>query len=176
MKNDLLEMPQPALQLLAETDGQQNPQVFGVAGADRTQQVPIPETLPILVIRNIVVFPGTVVPLSIRRKASRQLLDESLTHSKVIGLMTQKKADIEQPGADDIYPIGVAALVLKMIRQSDETVLLVIQALKRIALRKVTQTAPYMRAEVQQLESTPPPKNDIEFEAMYRNLRESAGK
>src|SRR5262245_55294934 len=110
MKNDFEDVTQPMLQLLTDTDGQQDPHVIGVTGADRSQQVPIPDSLPILVIRNLVVFPGTVVPLSIRRKASRQLLDESLSQSKVIGLMTQKKADIEQPGPDDIYPIGVAVL------------------------------------------------------------------
>ena len=177
MKDDFSEAMQPSmLHLLSDSDSQPEPQVIGVAGADSTQQVTIPETLPILVIRNLVVFPGTVVPLSIRRKSSRQLLDESLSQSKVIGLMTQKKAEIEQPGPDDIYPIGVAALVLKMIRQPDETVLLVVQALQRISLQKITKTVPYMRAEVQVLKSTPPPENDNEFEAMYRNLRETAGK
>jgi ATP-dependent Lon protease len=177
MKNDLGDVTStPMLQLLSDSDGQPEPPVIGLSGGDQTKQVPIPEALPILVIRNLVVFPGTVVPLSIRRKSSRQLLDESLSQSKVIGLMTQKRADIEQPGADDVYSTGVAALVLKMIRQPDETVLLVIQALQRITLTKITQTHPYMRAEVKAVESTPPPKNDNEFEAMYRNLRETAGK
>ncbi|MGZ4963126.1 MAG: endopeptidase La, partial [Limisphaerales bacterium] len=176
MKDQYSDAAQPTLlELLSDREGQAEPHVIGVTGSDRTDQVPIPETLPILVIRNLVVFPGTVVPLSIRRKSSRQLLDESLTHSKVIGLMTQKKADIEQPGPDDIYPVGVAALVLKMIRQPDETVLLVIQALQRISLRKIVQVHPYMRAEVQVLQSTAPANNN-EFEAMFRNLRETAGK
>jgi ATP-dependent Lon protease len=177
MKDEFSEAVQPTLlNLLADSDSQPEPQVIGVAGGESSQQVQIPEALPILVIRNLVVFPGTVVPLSIRRKSSRQLLDESLSQSKVIGLMTQKKAEIEQPGPEDIHPVGVAALVLKMIRQPDETVLLVVQALQRIALQKITQTSPYIRAEVQVLKSTPPPENDNEFEAMYRNLRETAGK
>lgn len=177
MKDQFGDVTQPTLlQLLSDSDGHPDPQVIGVTGGERNEQVPIPDTLPILVIRNLVVFPGTVVPLSIRRKSSRQLLDESLTESKVIGLMTQRQPEIEQPGPNDIYPVGVAGLVLKMIRQPDETVLLVIQALQRISLRKVTQTHPYMRAEVEVLKSTPPPANDNEFEAMFRNLRESAGK
>jgi len=176
MKQQFSDEAQPTLlQLLSQGEGQPDPQVIGVTGGDRTEQVPIPDTLPILVIRNLVVFPGTVVPLSIRRKSSRQLLDESLSQSKVIGLMTQKKAEIEQPGPDDIHPIGVAALVLKMIRQPDETVLLVIQALRRIAVRKITQTQPYMRAEVQVLKSIASANNN-ESEAMFRNLRESATK
>jgi ATP-dependent Lon protease len=178
MKSDSGETvtPNSLLELISDSDGHPESHVIGLSGSDKTEQVAIPETLPILVIRNLVVFPGTVVPLSIRRKSSRQLLDESLGTSKVIGLMTQKKAEVEQPGPDDIYAIGVAALVLKMIRQPDETVLLVIQALQRIALRKIVQTYPYMRAEVQVLESTPAPKGDMEFEAIFRNLRESAGK
>ncbi|MDB6056517.1 MAG: ATP-dependent protease, partial [Verrucomicrobiales bacterium] len=149
MKDEMSDGTQPnLLELLSDSDGHPDPQVIGVSGGERNEQVPIPDTLPILVIRNLVVFPGTVVPLSIRRKSSRQLLDESLTVSKVIGLMTQRQPEIEQPGPNDIYPVGVAGLVLKMIRQPDETVLLVIQALQRISLRKITQTHPYMRAEV----------------------------
>jgi ATP-dependent Lon protease len=135
---------------------------------------PIPEILPLLPIRGLVVFPGTVVPLTVRRSTSRKLLDESLPQSKIIGVVTQRDAEQDNPGTDDLYPVGVAVNVLKLLRQPDDTVFIIIQGLKRIAIRKTVQTEPFLRAEVDALSSTPPPTEDNEWEATVKNLRETA--
>ncbi len=154
--------------------GEGSDTVIGLGPSERSTRVSIPGNLPILVVRNLVVFPGTVVPLSIRRRASLKLLEESLPQSKVIGLVTQRDASIEEPSPEDLYNVGTAALVLKLIRQPDETVLLVIQALQRIVVRKTVQIFPYIRADVDVLEQKLPDKDDKEFQAMFRNLRDSA--
>jgi ATP-dependent Lon protease len=156
-------------------DDQQTPTVIGVTHPDEGQdKVQIPETLPILPVRNMVLFPGTVVPLTIGRASSRKLLEDSLPESKIIGLITQRNPDVEKPGADDLYPIGTAGMVLKLLRQSESSVLIVVQVLQRIALRRIVTAQPFMRAEVEALESVAASKEDKPWEAALKNLRESA--
>ena len=158
----------------ADTGGQhQNPQVIGVGGqAEGGGGTSIPAVLPILAIRGVVVFPGTVVPLTVRRLASLKLLDDSLPASKIIGLIAQKN-ETDRPGPDDLYEVGVAANVLKLLRQPDGSAMIAVQALRRIAARNYASTEPYLRAEVESLNSTEPAQ-DREWEASVRNLREAA--
>jgi len=133
----------------------------------------IPEELSILPVRGFVVFPGTIMPLNVRRPASIELLDDTLPRTKVIGLVTQRDEAKDDPAPQDLYPIGTAALVLKMIRQADDHVLIIAQGLRRFRLRKIVATSPFVRAEVDLLESKLPAESK-EWEAEFRNLRDSA--
>jgi ATP-dependent Lon protease len=135
----------------------------------------IPDTLSILPVRGFVVFPGTIIPLNVRRAASIKLLDETLPETKIIGLLTQRDESVEDPQPQDLYDVGTAALVLKMIRQSDDHVLVLAQGLRRFALRKIVSTTPFLRAEIDLLASVSPPESK-EWEATFRNLRDSAAK
>jgi ATP-dependent Lon protease len=154
----------------------QSPQVIGAARKeDDMHQPAIPQVLPTLPVRGLVVFPHTVVPLTVRRPVSQKLLDEALPQSKVIGLVAQRN-DQDNPTPDDLYKVGVAVNVLKLLRQPDGSVIIVVQGLRRIAIRKIVSTEPYIRAEVEVLESAGPPKEDKEWEAAVKNLRETATK
>src|SRR6266566_2210917 len=133
----------------------------------------IPGVLSILPVRGFVVFPGTVAPLNVRRPASIKLLDETLPESKIIGLVTQRDENKEDPAPQDLYEVGTAAIVLKLLRQSDDHVIALVQGLRRFALRKIVATHPYLRAEITLLDSIQPPEKK-EFEAEFRNLRDSA--
>ena len=135
----------------------------------------IPEKLSILPLRGFVVFPGTIVPLNVRRPASMELLDETLPRTKVIGLLTQRDEAKEDPEPQDLYHVGTAALVLKMIRQADDNVLIIAQGLRRFAIRKIVATSPFLRAEVDLVNSISPPPSK-EWEATFRNLRDSAAR
>ncbi|MCS7089963.1 MAG: endopeptidase La [Verrucomicrobiota bacterium] len=139
-----------------------------------TPEGSIPDTLPILPVRNTVLFPGLVAPLSIGRASSRRLLEESLPQSKIIGVFAQRDAATEEPGPEDIYPVGVAARVLKLLRQPDDTLVIVIQGLERVAIQRVLMVAPFLRAEVRLLQSSSPPREDLEFTATVEQLRENA--
>ncbi len=112
---------------------------------------PIAGELPILPIRGTVVYPGTVMPLGIGRPSSRALLDECLPKSKVIGLVAQRDEDVEDPSSNDLYKVGAAAVVMKMIRQPDETVSIIVHGLARIAIDEYVQEKPYFRARVSSL-------------------------
>ncbi|MCX7866026.1 MAG: endopeptidase La [Limisphaera sp.] len=144
------------------------------SGQGAEQDSRIPDTLPILPVRNTVLFPGLVAPLTIGRPSSKKLLEESLPHSKIIGIFTQKDATVEEPGQEDLYHVGVAARVLKLLRQSDDTLVIIVQALERIALKRVLVVAPFLRAEIEVLHSTPPPADDLEFIAAVEGLRDAA--
>ncbi len=152
-----------------------SPAVIGITRREEDVQQPkIPDVLPILPLRNLVVFPGTVIPLTVGRASSRKLLEESLPQNKIVGIVTQRSADKDEPEPDDLYQVGVAALVLKLLRQGDDKVVIVIQALRRIRIRKFVLTHPFLRAEVEVLPLSVPPKDDKRWEATVRNLRESA--
>src|SRR5450432_2227130 len=141
--------------------------------ADQTQAPKIPDTLSILPLRGFVIFPGTVAPLNVSRPASIKLLDETLPQSKIIGLIAQRDDTKEELEPQDLYEVGTAAIVLKLLRQSDDRVIALVQGLSRFSLRKIVSTHPYLRAEVALL-SPVPPLETKEFEAEFRNLRDSA--
>jgi len=141
--------------------------------ADQSQTPKIPETLSILPLRGFVIFPGTVAPLNVRRPASIKLLDETLPMTKIIGLVAQRDESKEDPEPQDLYTVGTAAIVLKLLRQADDHVIALVQGLRRFSLRKIVATHPYLRAEITLLDSIQPPEKK-EFEAEFRNLRDSA--
>src|SRR5215469_14190032 len=151
------------------------PQSTIAAPTGQSQMPPIPEELSILPVRGFVVFPGTVIPLNIQRAASLKLLDDTLPRTKVIGLLTQRDETKEEPAPQDLYSVGTAALVLKLIRQSEDHVLVIAQGLRRFSLRRIIGTSPFLRAEAD-LPSSIPPAESKEWQATFRNLRDSASK
>src|SRR5438094_8963400 len=126
------------------------------AGMDKSGTPRIPEELSILPVRGIVVFPGTIIPLNVQRSASLKLLDDTLPRTKVIGLLTQRDETKEDPSPQDLYSVGTAALVLKLLRQSDDQVLVILQGLRRFSLRKIIATSPFLRAEIDLPQSIQP--------------------
>jgi ATP-dependent Lon protease len=154
------------------------PDTQSTIAAESTEQMrmaAIPEVLSILPVRGFVVFPGTIVPLNVRRPASIKLLDETLPQTKIIGLVTQRDETTEDPEPKDLYHVGTAVLVLKLLRQEDDHVLVIAQGLRRFSLRKIISTSPFLRAEIDLLSSVSPPESK-EWEATFRNLRDSAAK
>ena len=144
-----------------------------IGGAEQIQPPKIPETLSILPLRGFVIFPGTVAPLNVRRAGSIKLLDETLPLTKIIGLIAQRDETKEDAEPQDLYEVGTAAIVLKLLRQADDHVVALVQGLRRFTLRKIVATQPYLRAETALLDSIAAP-NTKEFEAEFRNLRDSA--
>jgi ATP-dependent Lon protease len=146
-----------------------------IAGIPERAGQSIPNVLSILPLRSFVIFPGTILPVTVGRAASIKLLDETLPQTKIIGLLTQRDETKEEPQPQDLYPVGTAAIVLKLLRQSDNHVIVVVQGLRRFGLRKIIGTHPYLRAEVELLHSKLPPQTK-EWEATFRNLRDSSAK
>src|SRR5438477_9793325 len=129
----------------------------GAAIGEQIETPRIPDVLSILPLRGFVILPGTVAPLNVRRPASIKLLDETLPQSKVIGLVAQREESKEEPQPQDLYEVGCAAIVLKLLRQADDHVIAIVQGLRRFALRKIVSAHPYLRAQIALLDSIQPP-------------------
>ncbi|MGZ5538215.1 MAG: endopeptidase La, partial [Chthoniobacterales bacterium] len=160
---------------LLQSDSGAPPKSSGAAPNESNESTHprIPEQLSILPVRGFVLFPGTVLPLTVTRPHSIKLLDETLPLTKVIGLVTQRDENQETPQAQDLFSVGTAAIVLKLLRQADDRVVMVVQGLRRFAIRKIIATEPYLRAEIDLPESISPP-NDTEWRAEFQNLRDNA--
>ena len=116
-----------------QSPNESQPVRLTASGGDDSREMPaIPSTLSILPVRSFVIFPGTVLPLTIGRPASIKLLDETLPQSKIIGLLTQRDENKEEPEPQDLYSVGTAAIVLKLLRQADNQSVAVVQGLRQI--------------------------------------------
>lgn len=148
----------------------------GGAGENAENQPPpsIPDVLPILPVRNTVVFPGTIMPLSIGRPESIKLLEESLPQSRMIGVIAQRTAETDQPGVDDLFRVGSVCQVIKLVRQAEGSALLIVNALQRFGIGRVVQSQPYLRTEIELLKTVAPPTANAEWEAAVKGLRETA--
>src|SRR6266436_5577698 len=169
MSTENLEALQPSMD--SKPTGQGNIAL----GVNESRTPQIPEELSILPLRGFVVFPGTVVPLNVQRAASLKLLDDTLPRTKVIGLLAQRDETKEDPAPLDLYSMGTAVLVLKLIRQADDHVVVIAQGLRRFSVREIIATSPFLRAEVDLPKAISPPQTK-EWEATFRNLRDSAAK
>lgn len=107
----------------------------------------LPDVIPVMPLRGVVLFPGTVAPLTVERKASQQLLEELLPTGRLLGLVTQKNSEEETPQPDGVYKVGVLGNVLRMMRQDLDTVLVLIQIVERAKFTEFTEVEPYMRAK-----------------------------
>ena len=110
--------------------------------------VAVPDELPILPLRDTVLFPNSFMPLAVARESSVQLIDEAIAGSKVIGVVTQRDASVEEPQQGDLYTVGTASQIHKMFKLPDGSLRLIVQGLSRLALDDITATKPYLRARV----------------------------
>ncbi len=141
-------------------------------GSTRESHVEIPKQLPILPIRGTVMFPGTIMPLGVGRPASRRLLDQSLPKSKIIGLVAQRDEDDEDPMAAGLYDIGTAVMVLKLIRQPDETISIMVHGLNRIRIKSFVRQKPFYIARVERVKELA--GQGKKFDAGVGQLREQS--
>ncbi len=135
-----------------------------------TERYRVPETLPILPLRDAVLFPDLVMPLVVGREKSIRLIDDALKGDHIIGVVTQKDAQIEDPTPSDLHEIGVAALITKMIRMQDGTLRVIVQGLTRIRIRELVALDPYFKARVRVLYEDYSPS--VELDALMQQAKE----
>jgi ATP-dependent Lon protease len=142
-------------------------------GAGEEEAVQFGDELPVLPIRNAVLFPGAVAPFDVGREKSVALVEDvDNLSSPVIAIFAQKDPSTDDPGADDLHTVGCAARVLKALKHSSGNYSLILQGLTRIRLDEVTQAAPYLKAKVKRLEEAG--LDDDEAEALSMSLRDIA--
>lgn len=141
---------------------------------DHMRNEEIPEILPILPLRNTVLFPGVVIPITVGRDKSIQLIKDSHKGDKTIGVVAQKSDTVEEPTGDDLYNVGTVARIIKMLRMPDGNTTIIIQGKRRFKINKYVQTEPYHKASVSPMDEDAPLKNDKEFQAIISNLKETS--
>lgn len=128
-----------------------------------------PESLPILPLRGVVVFPQTAVPLTVGQTRSIHLVDDVVAGDKLIGLVASRNPELETPGPEDLYSVGTMAIVHRMLRAPDGTIRLLVQGLERFRLKEFIQTEPYLKARVEMIPETV--EQGLEIDALARNAR-----
>ena len=132
----------------------------------------IPNEVSILPLRNTVLFPGVVIPITVGRDKSIKLIKDAYKSDKIIGVVSQKDVAIEDPNFEDLNKVGTIAFIIKMLRMPDGNTTVIIQGKKRFELQELTQAEPYIKARVKPFEETRPEKNDKEFAAMISSLKD----
>ncbi|MBX7097993.1 MAG: endopeptidase La [Myxococcaceae bacterium] len=133
----------------------------------------IPQVLPILPLRNSVFFPGGVLPLAVGRQKTIALIKDAVRDDQVIGVVTQRKAEEEDPGATDLYSMGTVARIVKLLKMGEDNYSLVVQGLARFRVVDLVQEAPYLKARVEAVEDKTAAEN-VEVEALGINLKKLA--
>jgi len=135
----------------------------------------IPDTLPLVPIRDIVIFPYMVLPLYVGRESSIAAVDEALNRDRLIFLAAQKDPTTDEPGLNDIYGVGVVASVLRMLKMPDGRVKILVQGLKRGKILNIVKEKPYLEVKILLVEDSVSEKT-LEIEALMRNTKELLSK
>ncbi len=134
----------------------------------------IPEALAILPLKNTVLFPGVVIPITVSRDKSIKLIREVYKGSRIIGAVSQKDAETEDPDFHELNAIGTAAQIIKILQMPDGNTTVIIQGKKRIELQEMTQNEPYFMARVKAFESPEEPRQDDKFKALISTIKDMA--
>src|SRR5688572_23531255 len=138
---------------------------------DGTEKLSIPPELPILPLRDTVLFPNSFMPLAVAREASVRLIDEATATGRMIGVFTQREAGTEEPLQEDLYPIGTATHIHKLFKLPDGSLRLIVQGLARIKLDSLVHTRPYLKAAVTLTDEELKDEDHLEIDALQRNIK-----
>lgn len=141
---------------------------------DEMEQEDIPEQLPILPLRNTVLFPGVVIPVQAGRDKSIALLQMAKKEGIPFGVVSQQEEEVEEPSAEELHKIGTVAKVVRILRMPDGNTTAIIQGQRRFALEEVTQTEPYLYARVEAISEQRPAEEDQAFTALMESVKELA--
>jgi ATP-dependent Lon protease len=147
-----------------------------IEATDNDQQLQIPSELPVLPLRDIVIYPFMIVPLFVSREKSIRAVDEALAENRMILLASQKDLDKEEPTAEDLYAVGTAAVIMRMLKLPDGRIRILVQGLARAHVESVDTAGEYLRSKIQVMQEVLPPERSLEVEALVRNVRASMEK
>src|ERR1700733_10869859 len=143
-------------------------------GSENNDDQPIPVELPLLPLRNTVLFPGVVIPITVGRDKSIKAVGDAYKADKLIGVVSQKDSLVEEPTISDLVEIGTVAKIIKLIKMPDGGTTVIIQGKKRFKIDKITTDDPYFKAKITVLREEEL-RNDNDFDAMVSSIKELAG-
>src|SRR5690348_1660162 len=150
------------------SDRDDAPELEEVSASDRP--LTIPDELPILPLRDTVLFPNSFMPLAVARESSVRLIDDAIANGKLIAVFTQRDAAIEEPVQSDLFTVGTATHIHKMFKLPDGSLRLIVQGLARLRLEEVVATQPYLRGRVTAAQEDTAEADRLEIDALARNI------
>jgi len=151
--------------------------LFSLEDEEKLKKEQIDDMLPILPLMNTVLFPGMVIPIMVGRNKSIKLTQEYSRNNKLIGVITHKDNELEDPSQNDLYSVGTVARILKFLSMPDGSVTIIVQGIKRFELLEIIETEPYYKARVTECitnEFTPDLANNTDFQALIGSIRDTA--
>ena len=146
-----------------------------VAGGDETvEEVEVPEIIPILTLRSSVLFPGAITPITVGRDKSISLVRAVNAEGGILGAVLQRESEVEDPSPDDMYKVGTAARIIKILEMPNGNLTVILNGLEKIEIREYVSVEPYFKARVTALRDTSPDMKSIEFEALVDSIRDVA--
>ncbi|MEO1513592.1 MAG: endopeptidase La [Bacteroidota bacterium] len=133
-----------------------------------------PEQMPVLALKNTVLFPGIIIPITVGRDKSIRAINEAHESDRLIAVLSQKDAKVEDPTAEDLYQYGTIARIIKLLKMPDGTATAILQGRRRFKLLRMDQTTPYLKGGVQPLKTTMVENNNLEFKAMISSIKDKA--
>src|SRR5215510_13288569 len=133
-------------------------------------QLQIPDELPLLPLRDIVIYPFMIVPLFVSRERSIRAVDEALGEQRMILLVCQKDLDKEEPQQSDLYSVGTVAIIMRMLKLPDGRIRILVQGVSRARIEEVKAGGDFLRARLQVMEEISAPERSLEVEALVRNV------
>ncbi len=143
-------------------------------GDDAIEQIAIPEVMPILTLRSSVIFPGAITPITVGREKSIALVREVNSSGGLLGAVLQRDSDVETPAPDDMYKIGTAARILKILEMPNGNLTVILNGLEKIEVGDYISTDPYFKASVRMIRDSAPDPNNVEFGALVDSIRDVA--
>ena len=148
--------------------------VISQDGEDMESEAVIPDLLPILTLRSSVLFPGAITPITVGRERSMKLIRDVNADSGILGAILQKEADTENPGPDDLYRIGTAAHILKVLEMPNGNLTVILHGLEKIEVKEYISSEPYFKASVNVMKDVVPDKKNVEFDALVESIKDVA--
>lgn len=159
---DIEEREENAFSVIADFEGNE----------EQLMNVKVDDILPILPLRNMVLFPGVFMPVSVGRKSSLKLVRDANKKEAYIGVVCQKSSDTEFPAIDDLHNIGTVGKIIRVLEMPDQTTTIIIQGIKRMDLQEIVETEPYLKGHVTTIEEDVPEKDDKEFPALVEACKD----
>jgi len=164
--------------LAAELTDEDNGDLIQMIAPDEeeTKIADLPEELPILTVRNTVLFPGVLIPITVGRQKSIRLVKQAYKGDKTIGVLAQKNPEIEDPSTKDLYDIGTVAKIVKMLVLPDGNTTIIVQGKQRFLVEEFTTSTPFVKARVNYLEEKFPKRLGKELKAVIQAIRDAANR
>ena len=144
-----------------------------ITGADDVvEEVAIPESLPILSLRSSVLFPGAITPITVGREKSIKLVRDVNANKGLLGAVLQRETDVEVPSPNDMYKVGTAARIIKILEMPNGNLTVILSGLEKIEVCEYLQSEPYLKATVRTIRDSQPDENNVEFQALVDSVRE----